>query len=58
MYLPEDTTSETIVVPLFETVVYPGVRTKLPVEAAVGEALLTALKSEGSASAEIGRAHV
>jgi len=51
MYLPEDTTSETIVVPLFETVVYPGVRTKLPVEAAVGEALLTALKSEGSASA-------
>ena len=51
MYLPEDTTSETIVVPLFETVVYPGVRTKLPVEAAVGEALLAALKGEGSASA-------
>ena len=51
MYLPEDDTSETIVIPLLETVVYPGVRTKLPVDAATGEALLAALKSEGSASA-------
>jgi ATP-dependent Lon protease len=51
MHLSQPDTSETIVIPLFETVVYPETRTKLQVEAAVGEALIAAMKSDGSASA-------
>ncbi|WP_292365901.1 MULTISPECIES: endopeptidase La [unclassified Methanoculleus] len=50
MHLP-DTSNEYIVIPLFETVVFPETRTKLQVETAVGEALIAALKSDGSASA-------
>jgi len=52
MHSPQpDTSREYIVIPLFETVVYPETRTKLQVETAVGEALIAAMKSEGSASA-------
>ena len=40
MHLSQPDTSETIVIPLFETVVYPETRTKLQVEAAVGKVLL------------------
>ncbi|MCC7556666.1 MAG: endopeptidase La [Methanoculleus marisnigri] len=51
MHSPEpDTSKEYIVIPLFETVVYPETRTKLQVETAIGEALIAA-KSDGSASA-------
>ncbi|NMC88195.1 MAG: endopeptidase La, partial [Methanomicrobiales archaeon] len=53
MYIPQPDTSreDIIVIPLFETVVYPETRAKLPVEAAIGEALIAAVKSEGSVSA-------
>ncbi len=52
MYLPQpDTSREGIIIPLFETVVYPETRAKLPVDAAIGEALIAAVKSEGSVSA-------
>ncbi|KDE55306.1 endopeptidase La [Methanoculleus sp. MH98A] len=52
MHSPEpDTSKEHIVIPLFETVVYPETRTKLQVETAIGEALIAAMKSGGSASA-------
>ena len=52
MHSPEpDTSREHIVIPLFETVVYPETRTKLQVETAVGEALIAAMKSDGSAYA-------
>jgi len=53
MYSPQPDTSreDIIVIPLFETVVYPETRAKLPVEAAIGEALIAAVKSEGSVSA-------
>ncbi|MDK2990341.1 MAG: ATP-dependent Lon protease [Methanoculleus sp.] len=51
MHSPQpDTSKEHIVIPLFETVVYPETRTKLQVETAVGEALIAA-KSDGSAYA-------
>ncbi|MEG3056033.1 MAG: hypothetical protein RQM90_08125 [Methanoculleus sp.] len=52
-YIPQPDTSreDIIVIPLFETVVYPETRAKLPVEAAIGEALIAAVKSEGSVSA-------
>jgi len=53
MYSPQPDTSreDIIVIPLFETVVYPETRAKLPVEAAIGEALIAAVKSKGSVSA-------
>ncbi len=51
MHASQPDTSETIVIPLFETVVYPETRTKLQVEAAVGKVLIAAMKSDGSASA-------
>jgi len=52
MHSPQpDTSREYIVIPLFETVVYPETRTKLQVETAVGEALIAAMKSGGSAYA-------
>ncbi|MBP7299214.1 MAG: endopeptidase La [Methanoculleus sp.] len=51
MHASQPDTSETIVIPLFETVVYPETRTKLHVEAAVGKVLIAAMKSDGSASA-------
>ncbi|WP_243669865.1 LON peptidase substrate-binding domain-containing protein [Methanoculleus chikugoensis] len=48
----QDTSRDYIVIPLFETVVYPPeTRTKLQVETAVGEALIAAMKSDGSAYA-------
>lgn len=43
--------NETIVIPLFETVVYPETRTKLQVDAATGKALMAAVKGDGSISA-------
>jgi len=52
MHSPEpDTSRDYIVIPLSETVIYPETRTKLQVETAVGEALIAAMKSDGSASA-------
>ncbi len=51
MYGSQSDTRETIVIPLFETVVYPDTRTKLQVEKAVGEVLIAAMKNGGSASA-------
>ena len=51
MHSPQPDTSETIVIPLFETVIYPETRTKLQVETAVGEALIAAMKNDGSVSA-------
>ncbi len=47
----QDTNRDYIVIPLSETVVYPETRTKLQVETAVGEALIAAMKSDGSAYA-------
>jgi len=51
MHSPQPDTSETVVIPLFETVIYPETRTKLQVETAVGEALIAAMKNDGSVSA-------
>ncbi|WP_214020339.1 endopeptidase La [Methanoculleus sp.] len=51
MYSPQPDIKEKIVIPLFETVVYPESRTKFQVEAAVGKALLSAMSSDGSAPA-------
>ncbi|MDD4252701.1 endopeptidase La [Methanoculleus horonobensis] len=51
MHSQPDTSKEHIVIPLFETVVYPETRTKLQVETAIGEALIAAMKSDGSAYA-------
>ena len=52
MHSPQpDTIEEIIVIPLFETVVYPETRTKFQVETAAGEALLSAMKNDGSAYA-------
>ncbi len=52
MHSPQaDTIKQHVVIPLFETVVYPETRTKLQVETPVGEALIAAMKSDGSASA-------
>ncbi|MDD4568189.1 MAG: AAA family ATPase, partial [Methanoculleus chikugoensis] len=47
----QDTSRDYIVIPLSETVVYPETRTKLQVETAIGEALIAAMKSDGSAYA-------
>ena len=47
----QDTNRDYIVIPLSETVVYPETRTKLQVETAIGEALIAAMKSDGSAYA-------
>ncbi|MDD3857761.1 MAG: LON peptidase substrate-binding domain-containing protein, partial [Methanoculleus sp.] len=49
--LQPETSRDYIVIPLSETVVYPETRTKLQVETAIGEALIAAMKSEGSAYA-------
>ncbi|NLB00169.1 MAG: endopeptidase La [Methanomicrobiales archaeon] len=46
-----DTSRDYIVIPLSETVVYPETRTKLQVETAIGDALIAAMKSDGSAYA-------
>ncbi|PKL63472.1 MAG: endopeptidase La [Methanomicrobiales archaeon HGW-Methanomicrobiales-2] len=52
MHSPQPATiREKIVIPLFETVVYPESRTKFPVDTVTGEALLSAMKHDGSASA-------
>jgi len=51
MHSPHPDSNETIVIPLFETVVYPESRAKFQVEAAIGETLIAAMKSDGSASA-------
>ncbi|MFA7562364.1 MAG: endopeptidase La, partial [Methanoculleus sp.] len=51
MHSPHPETTETIVIPLFETVVYPETRTKLQVDADTGRALIDAAKSDGSVSA-------
>jgi ATP-dependent Lon protease len=40
-----ETSAEKIVIPLFEIVVYPGTRTKFPVDQATGELLLTAMEN-------------
>ncbi|HQC92168.1 MAG: endopeptidase La [Candidatus Methanoculleus thermohydrogenotrophicum] len=47
----QDTSNEHIVIPLLEIVVYPETRTKLLVGKTIGEALIAAMKSGGSASA-------
>ncbi len=46
-----DVTRETMVIPLFEAVVYPKSRTKFKVDTATGKVLLAALNSTGSAHA-------
>ena len=52
MHSPQpDLIDESIVIPLFETVVYPGSRTKFPVDGVTGQALLSAMEKNGSASA-------
>ncbi|WP_292519211.1 endopeptidase La [Methanoculleus sp.] len=51
MHSPHADSNETIVIPLFETVVYPETRTKFQVDTALGELLIAAMKSDGSASA-------
>jgi ATP-dependent Lon protease len=51
MHSPHADINETIVIPLFETVVYPETRTKFQVDTALGELLIAAMKSDGSASA-------
>ncbi len=52
MHSPQpDISKEYVVIPLFETVVYPETRTKFQVDTAVGEALISAMKNDGSASA-------
>ncbi len=52
MQLPHtDTSTETIVVPLFETVIYPKSRAKFRVDDTVGERLLSEMRTAGSARA-------
>ncbi|MDN7026215.1 endopeptidase La [Methanoculleus sp. FWC-SCC1] len=46
-----DTITETIVVPLFETVIYPKSRAKFRVDDTVGERLLAEMRTAGSADA-------
>jgi ATP-dependent Lon protease len=52
MYSPQpDQPTESIVIPLFETVVYPGSRTKFQVDGVTGKALLSEMAHNGSVSA-------
>jgi ATP-dependent Lon protease len=46
-----DATTEMIVIPLFETVVYPQSRTKLQVDTATGQVLLAKMKTTGAVHA-------